>query len=186
VDQALAKAGDKTYSLAPEGQWQFVCVDGISLGLHPNPSFDNKIEEKYALIFQIDEINPDTGKRFELAQRFTLSVGAKSNLVKFLGQWRGKSYSPEEAKAGVNLAPLDGVNGFMVVEHRPSKSGDKIFANILSVSPLPKGTPKLKAENYERAEYWQTIKDAAIEPKTSEDPDSFPGALADQTDDLPF
>ena len=95
--------------------------------------------------------------------------------------------TPDETKAGVNLAALDGLNGFMVVEHRPSKSGDKIFANILSVSPLPKGTPKLKAENYERAEYWQTVKNAAIQPKTPEDPDSFPSALQDDIDsDLPF
>ena len=183
VDAATAKA--KPYTLPPEGQFQFVCVDGINLGLHANAAYGGKVEEKYAFVFQIDEPNPDTGKRFELAQRFTLSVGAKSNLVKFLGQWRGKSYSPEEAKAGVNLAPLDGVNGFMVIEHKPSKSGDKIFANILSVSPLPRGTPKLKAEGYERAEYWATVKAAAITPKV-ENPDDFPSALADESDDLPF
>jgi len=185
MDAATAKA--KPYTLPPEGQFQFVCVDGIDLGLHANAAYGGKVEEKYAFVFQIDEPNPDTGKRFELAQRFTLSVGAKSNLVKFLGQWRGKSMTPDETKAGVNLAALDGLNGFMVVEHRPSKSGDKIFANILSVSPLPKGTPKLKAENYERAEYWQTVKNAAIQPKTPEDPDSFPSALQDDIDsDLPF
>jgi len=74
----------------------------------------------------------------------------------------------------------------MVIEHKPSKSGDKIFANILSVSPLPKGTAKLKAEGYERAEYWATVKAAAIVPKEAEDPASFPSALADEDDDLPF
>jgi hypothetical protein len=184
MDAATARA--KPYTLPPEGQFQFVAVDGINLGLHANAAYGGKVEEKYAFVFQIDEPNPDTGKRFELAQRFTLSVGAKSNLVKFLGQWRGKSISPDEAKNGINLAGLDGLNGFMVIEHRPSKTGDKTFANILSVSPLPKGTPKLTAEGYSRAEYWATVQAAAIQPKEPEDPDSFPGALADQSDDLPF
>jgi hypothetical protein len=184
VDAATAKA--KPYTLPPEGQFQFVCVDGIDLGLHANAAYGGKVEEKYAFVFQIDEPNPDTGKRFELAQRFTLSVGAKSNLVKFLGQWRGKSLSADEAKAGVNLALMEGLNGFLVIEHKASKSGDKTFANILSVSPLPKGTPKLKAEGYERAEYWATVKAAAITPKEAEDPDDFPSALQDDSDDLPF
>jgi len=185
MDAATAKA--KPYTLVPEGQFQFVCVDGINLGLHANQSYGGKLEEKYAFVFQIDETNPDTGKRFELAQRFTLSVGAKSNLVKFLGQWRGKSYSPEEAKAGVSLAVLEGVNGFMVVEHKPSKSGDKIFANILSVSPLPRGTKKLVSDGYERAEYWSEVQAKAIAPKEPDEPGSYPSALADEDDsDLPF
>ena len=188
MDAATAKAGDKAYSLAPEGQWQFVCVDGISLGLHPNPSFNGKIEEKYALIFQIDEINPDTGKRFELAQRFTLTMGKKANLRKFLGQWRGRSYTEDEAKAGAPLAALEGVNGFVVVEHKPSKDGEKTYANILSVSPLPKGTKKIVAVGYSRDEYWATVQAKAVAPQESapSDFEDFPSALADESDDLPF
>jgi hypothetical protein len=186
MDQALAKAGDKTYSLSPEGQWQFVCVDGISLGLHANPSFGNKLEEKYALIFQIDETNPDTGKRFELAQRFTLTMGKKANLRKFLGQWRGRSYTEDEAKAGAPLAALEGANGFVVIEHKLSKDGEKTYASILSVSPLPQGTKKIVPVGYSRNEYWATVQAKAVAPKEAEDPDSFPSALADQDDDLPF
>ena len=185
MDAATAKA--KPYTLPPEGQFQFVCVDGIDLGLHANAAYGGKVEEKYAFVFQIDEPNPDTGKRFELAQRFTLSVGAKSNLVKFLGQWRGKSLTADETKTGINLAGLDGLNGFLVIEHKPSKTGDKIFANILSVSPLPRGTPKMVAENYTRADYWATVQAAAIQPKAPEDPNSFPSALVDEGEDsLPF
>lgn len=186
MDAVTAVLDDKPRVLPPEGQHQFVCVDGIDLGLQENKAF-GKVQPQYAIVFQLETTNPENNdKRFELSQRFTVSMFEKANLRKFLGQWRGKSYTDEESEKGAPLASLAGANGLMQIEHKVSKSNGKTYANILSVGPLPKGVKKLVAEGYERAEFWTEVKAKAIKPKEPEADDAFPSALADSDDDLPF
>lgn len=170
--------------LPPENQYTAVCVDGIDLG----EQFDEKFQSwkpEYALVFQLNEINPDTNKPFELSQRFNVFMSAKAKLRLFLGQWRGKPYSEEEAAAGAPLHKLEGVNALVQVAHGASKATGKKYANIISIMPLPKGTPKIVAENYTRAEYWNEVKAKARKPEPAEN-DTFPKALEEADDDLPF
>lgn len=184
MDAVTAVLDDKPRTLPPEGQHQFVCVDGIDLGLQENKAF-GKVQPQYAIVFQLDAINPDTNKPFEISQRFTVSMFEKANLRKFLGQWRGKSYSDEEAEKGAPLANLAGANGLVQIEHKVSKTNGKTYANILSVGPLPKGVNKITPQGYTRADYWAEVKGKAVKPRT-DSPDEFPPALEDTDDDLPF
>jgi hypothetical protein len=85
------------------------------------------------------KINPETGKPFEISERFTVSMGEKANLRKFLGQWRGKTYTNAEAEEGAPLHKLEGVNALVQIGHNTSEATGKTYANIISIMPLPKG-----------------------------------------------
>lgn len=172
----------KPWAKASEGQHQCVLVDVVDLGMQPNiyQGVQNGTVHKCALVWQLDEINPDTNKPFEMSKEFTVSMNEKANLRKFLGTWRGKSYSDQEAEEGAPLHKLEGVNGIMQIEHKQSKTNpDRTYANIVSVTPLFKGTPKIDPNNYVRGEFW---KDKTAKP----DNESLPAALQDEDDDLPF
>jgi len=117
-------------------------------------------------------------------------MGEKANLRKFLGQWRGKTYTDAEAEEGAPLHKLEGVNALVQIGHNTSPATGKTYANIISIMPLPKGMPKIKAENYVRAEYWAEVKAKARKPEPvaagRHSDEDFPGALEDTDDDLPF
>lgn len=186
MDQVTAKADpNRNYAKAPEGQHQAVLVDVIDLGMHDNvyQGQSKGLVHKCALVFQIDEINPDTSKPFEIAKDFTVSMGEKANLRKFLGTWRGKSYSDAEAEEGAPLHKLYGINALMQVEHKQSKSNpDRTYANIVSVTKLPKNMEAIKPFEYARAEYWnERIGKKQEEPPPHDDDDA-----SSEDDDLPF
>jgi hypothetical protein len=186
MDEIIARdEGQKEWAKPDEGQHQCVLVDVIDLGYH-DKSFQGVskgLAQKCAFVFQIEQTNPDTGRRFEPSQEFWVSMYEMANLRKFLETWRGKSYTDEEAKEGAPLHKLEGVNGLMQVEHKPSKANPKrVYANIVSVTPLPRSMQKLAASNYRRSEHW--AKKIAVghaggngtPPETQQDDD----------DDLPF
>jgi hypothetical protein len=165
-----------------EGQHQCVLVDVIDLGFH-EVEFGGKskgLKQKCALVFQIDETNPDTGRRHEISQRFTVSMYEMANLRKFLEAWRGKSYTEAEAEAGAPLHKMAGVNGLMQIEHKPAKSNPKkIYANIVSVTPLPKAMGKIAPEKYVRSDHWEKAKAAPQDAGNNSAPQQ-------DDDDLPF
>lgn len=180
ADEIIAKndgAGD--FELPPEGETLAVCVDVIDLGMHQNATF-GKLQHKVALVFWTALTRKD-GTPFEIAQRFTLSMYESAYLRKFLGLWRGKSYSDEEATAGAPLHKLVGVGASLVIEH--NKKGDKTYANVLSIGRAPKGSAPIDHARYERAAYWQKVKEAGGlggAPATA-------GGVPDEDDDaLPF
>ena len=189
ADQVVAKAASEGgYIPAPEGQFSAVCVDVIDLGLVTSTGqWGTKTAHKVALVFQIDE-RDDDGKRFEVAERFTLSMHEKAALRKFLGQWRGKSYTEEEAAKGVPLDKLEGQPAVITIEHRTS--GDKTYANILAIAKPVKGMPALKPDGYVRSEHWakkRAEREAAMAAEKQTAPTrSVEEILRTDTDDLPF
>lgn len=172
ADQIIAKSAG-SYTPAPEGQYLAVCCDVIDLGMVENKTF-NKREHKCALVFQLDEIGPQ-GARYEVAERFTVSMGEKAHLRRFLGQWRGKSYSEDEARAGAPLHKLEGVSAVVQVEHRVS--GGKTYANLVSIMRPTKGTAAMEILNYTRSPNWKK----QDEPAPVDD-----GHAPLDDDDLPF
>lgn len=187
MDQITAKAdASKTWAKASEGQAQCVLVDVINLGMHPESYMGGptRMTHKCALIWQIDEINPDTMKPFEMSKEFTVSMSEKANLRKFLGMWRGKTYSDEEAlEKGAPLHLLYAVNGFMQIEHKQSKSNpERSYATIVSVTPLPKGMKKMEPLEYTRSDHWKE----KIKQYEVADENDFPQPPDDDTDELPF
>jgi hypothetical protein len=82
--------------------------------------------------------NEKTGPRV-IGQAFTLSLHENSALRPVLESWRGRAFTEEERR-GFDVSKLLGVPCMVNVIH--AESGGKTYANIGSVSPLPKGMEK--------------------------------------------
>ena len=94
----IATAGDsKSYTPAPEGTHQAVCVDVIDIGLKPNPFKDGAMQHKIDIAWQIDETRED-GKRHLVYKRYTLSLNEKATLRHDLESWRGRPFNEQELK----------------------------------------------------------------------------------------
>lgn len=185
MDQIIARAdAGRSFAKAPEGQYQAVCVDVIDLGMHEE-SYQGKskgLTHKCAIVFQVDEVNPETGKRFEIGKEFTVSMGERANLRKFLGSWRGKSYSDQEASEGTPLHKLGGVNALIQIEHKQSKANpDRTYGNIMSVSKLPRAMEPIAPLDYTREQFWI---DKIAKPQNAPEPEDESVSLDE--DDLPF
>lgn len=73
------------------------------------------------------------------SEEYTLSMNEKSNLRKMLASWRGKDFTNDEAKA-FDVTALLGKSCMVNIIHKPSSTDPtKIYANIGSVSSIPKG-----------------------------------------------
>jgi hypothetical protein len=212
-DQVTVKMDENASSFrpCPVGTQHAVCVDVVDLGESVDQYQDQpaKLVHKIALVFQADDENPETRKRYEPSIEFTIGTeyergqgirgtfGPKSKLRKMLGGWRGKPYTDEEAKAGAPLHKLVGVNAMLNVIHKTSGAGRE-YAVIESISPPMKSLPKLVPHNYERSDHWQRRKDEyarkvaefkethPVPVTAGADYNQLPAALQDDGDDLPF
>ena len=196
-DMLTVKDTSTSFTPAPEGQHLAVAVDVIDLGerVEQFQGQPAKVVHKVAIVYQIDEVNPDTGKPFEVAVEKTVSFNAKAGLRKWVEAWRGKAYTDEEArKSGAPLHKMVGVNALITVEHKTSKT-NRVYALATNISPKPKQIDAIPATGYERAEYWQKRKEEyatgvathrALQQQAPNGYDEMPAALQDEEDDLPF
>lgn len=184
-----------------EGQFASVCVDVIDLGerVETYQGKDPKIVRKMALLFRTEAVVD--GKPCHISQEFTVSMGRKSNLRKFLGSWRGKSLSDEEAMAGIPVHKMAGLGALLTIEHKESSRGST-YGKINSIAKLPKQMTAPAATGYERAEFWTKRKQeyadevaayrkanvpAAMATATTGGQFSdYPEAVDNEDDDLPF
>lgn len=134
-----------SFTLAPAGQFRAVCVDFVDLGLVVE-TYDEQPRQthKCRVVYEIDEVNGETGKRFTIGRRFTVSLNEKANLRKFLEQWRGKPFTADELK-GFDTENLIGVNALIQIAH--VTKGDKTYDNITSIMGLPRGMQKIAASS---------------------------------------
>lgn len=166
ADVITATGSDAKFKAHPEGQFVAQCVDAIDLGekVESYPGSPDKLSHKCALVFRTGETNEETGEPIDIAGEFTVSMGEKANLRKFLESWRGKSYKEEEIALGVPLHKLDGQWALLTVEHKTSQKG-RTYARISSVAGLPKqmAAHKPTFSKYERADYWMEKKEGYAE-----------------------
>lgn len=118
--------GDKY--LHPEGLYHFVCIDEIDLGMQET-AFGPK--HKVLLRFYCGEQNAD-GEILYVNARFTLSLHEKSNLRKFLEDWRGQPF-PNDPDFEFDLENLVGAGGLFELFHKPKRDGDGAWCNIRQV-----------------------------------------------------
>ena len=142
----IARGSSKTaFEPCPEGVQQAVCCDVIDLGVQETPW---GAKHKVDIRFQSAETMADD-KPYLVTRKFTLSLHEKANLRAFLESWRGRTFTDEEVQ-GFDLERLLGANAMINVVHKPGSKGNVIFANIISIMPLPKGLPKIGVVDYER------------------------------------
>jgi hypothetical protein len=171
---ATAGSDGKTFTPAPEGVHQAVCVDVIDKGMHPNKFNPGKDQRKIDVAWQINE-RRDDGKPYLVYKRYTLSLNEKATLRHDLESWRGKAFTSDEER-GFDVETIIGHNCLINVQH--NVSGDRTYANVKAVMPLAKGMQKMAAEGYERK---------AAETQTENADHEEIGAPTPVTDDdIPF
>jgi hypothetical protein len=141
----MAREPESKFTPAPEGLHQAVCVDVVDLGL-VETQWGQK--PKVEIRWQLDVVNEDAGKRFDIRARYTLSLSEKANLRKQLETWRGRKFSQEELQ-GFDLEKLIGVNCQLQVIHNLSDEG-KTYANVQAIVPHNAKLPKIAPLDYVR------------------------------------
>lgn len=142
----IARAPDSKFTPAPEGLHQAVCVDVHDIGLQKTPWGE---KHRVLLVWQIDLINEETGKRFDVRTYYTLSLSDKSNLRRDLECWRGRKFTEEELQ-GFDLEKLLTANCQLQIVHNLSDEG-KTYANVQAIVPFStKLGPKLQPQEYVR------------------------------------
>lgn len=185
----------KVYPKHLEGQFAAACCDIIDMGqkltrYQNNPPY---LSDKFAIVYRTDS----EGEIKEISSIFSNTLGPKGLLLPFLTAWRGKSYTKDELRDGIEFARMVGVGALITVEHKTTDSG-KTFANISGITRLPKGMKAPDISGYKRADYWvekvaayaKEVKewaDAQMKvraPAGADYPDQAPGD--DDSDELPF
>lgn len=121
----------------PVGVYPVVCTSLVDLGLQApfNPSF--KTVYKIAIGFDFPTETREDGSPEKLTMILTNSMHKKGNLRKMIEGWFGKSFPSDEAANNFELKELLGKVGYANVTH--NTRGEKTYANISSLIPLPKG-----------------------------------------------
>lgn len=132
------------FELPPAGAVAARCNRVIDLGSQES-TYEGKVSMKRKLLlsWELAELRTD-GSPFTISRRFGLSLHENSALRAFLQAWRGRPFTDEEL-AGFDLRKLINAPCLLNIAHT-SRNG-KDYANILSISPLPKGmtAPELAA-----------------------------------------
>jgi len=140
-----AREPESKYAACPEGLYQAVCVDVIDLGTMVTQWGD---KPKVRIVWQTEDEDPQTGRRYEVRGLYTLSLSEKSNLRKHLESWRGRKFTSLELR-GFDLENLIGANCQIQIVHAISDQG-KTFANVQAIVPANAKAPKVAAVGYVR------------------------------------
>ena len=141
----FAREPASKYTACPEGLHQAVCVDVVDLGIVQTQWGD---KPKVRIVWQTDEIDPSTARRFEVRGLYTLSLSEKATLRKHLESWRGKKFTGDELR-GFDLEKLIGVNCQIQIIHNVSDEG-RVFANVQAIVPHNPKAPKIEPREYLR------------------------------------
>lgn len=130
--------------LIPASNYVARCYMMIHIGtitevINGKPVLLNKVRIGWELPTEQRVFSEEKGEQpFAIYKEYTLSMYDKSNLRKTLASWRGKDFSEEEAKC-FDITKLLGVTCMLNIIHKPSKDGTRMYEEIGSVSPMPKG-----------------------------------------------
>lgn len=125
--------------LPPAGTHVARLVSVVDLGTQPGGQYDpaRKIRLAFELCNELDKFGDDEEERpYLVSQTYTLSLGEKANLRKHLESWRGKPFTDEELR-GFDETKIIGKPCMVTIVH--VEKGEKTYANLTTVTGLPKG-----------------------------------------------
>lgn len=134
------------------GAYAAICDMVVDLGVQPSPGGQFAPKRTVLLRFQIPEVRVEFTKDgvtknlpAVVSRTVALSLNEKSTLYSLLTSWRGKAFTPDELKA-FDLGKVAGKPAFVNITH--SAKGDRTYANLTSIMPLPRGMtpPALESE----------------------------------------
>jgi hypothetical protein len=136
--------------IAKNNQKEFIPLEaGTHLGrvcgiIHIGTLTDNiqgkdVTRNRVQISFEIPEALKEDGKPHTISQEFTLSMHKQGNLLPFIESMLGKKLDKEETKE-FDVSTLIGQTAMVNVIHSAPNAEGMVWANIKSVSPLPKKT----------------------------------------------
>lgn len=101
----------------------------------------NKVRISWELPTELKVFKEENGEQPQIiSKEFTLSMHEKATLRGFLKNWRGKDFTDEEARA-FDIEKLLGAPCMLNITHKTKKDGSGVYAEIGSISTMPKGFP---------------------------------------------
>lgn len=119
------------FEIASSGTHLGRCYRIVDIGTSRYEKF-NKYIRKIIILFELSNLKMKDGKPFIVSLFCTLSLNRKSTLRKLLEQWRGKSFTDEEAES-FDLMKLLSIPAQINIIHR-EKNGET-YANIEAILP---------------------------------------------------
>lgn len=137
----IRKAQQTVYEITPAGNHPARCYRIVDLGIQLNDFDKNnpKHERRVMFSWQLTGELMKDGRPFSIDKQYKDSLHEKANLRKMLESYRGIKYTDQEIASGVDYSQVLDLPCLLNVVHNPS--GDRVYANIQSISPLPKGLP---------------------------------------------
>lgn len=136
----ISASGGTDFEIHPAGVVAARCIRLIELGTQESEYLGQKKRaKKVMLAFETSAMMTEgefSGKPFLMTTRYTASLHEKAALRKILKGWRGRDFTDIELD-GFDLKNVLGKNCMINVVH--NDSGDKTYANIDSIMPLPAG-----------------------------------------------
>lgn len=144
-------AGGGDFKSVPSGSHIAVCNLVADLGLQPGsaayPAPKHKVYVRFEVAAERVEYEKD-GKKIDgpvvIGSFFTASMHEKATLRARLEGWRGRKFTDDEA-ANFDVSTILGKPCMLTVVE--NVVGDKVYTNIASISPLPKGVSAPTNEN---------------------------------------
>lgn len=131
------------FAPVPAGAHVAICTGVIDLGLQPGSTQYPDPKPQVYLRFELPgerikytKDGRETEGPMSIGRTFTASMGTKANLRKFVESWRGASFTDAQA-ADFDFKNLLGHRCLLNVTHK--QTPDRIYANIMTATPLPKG-----------------------------------------------
>ena len=136
----IAKDNQKEFKPLGAGTHVGRCCGVIQLGtITDNFKGEEVTRNRIFISFEVPNELQENGKPYTIGQEFTLSMNSKGNLLPFIESMLGKKLPKEETKEFDVFSLLSKTAMLNVIHSTPTAEG-VVYANIKSVSPLPKGT----------------------------------------------
>lgn len=136
--------GSTSFEPIPTGNYPARCYSMVHIGtideiILGEKKTLNKVRITWELPTELKVFKEENGEQpCVISKEFTLSLHEKATLRSFLKNWRGKDFTDEEAKA-FDIEKLVGAPCMLNITHKQKKDGSGVYAEIGSVSAMPKG-----------------------------------------------
>ena len=148
---APVASGGKDFEPVPAGTHFAICTGVFDIGLQPGspayPAPKRILQLRYEIPTERVKWEKD-GEQFDkpaiVYERLPFNMGKKALMRAMVESWYSMNLTDEQA-GKVDIEKFLGRPATLSIVH--NKSGDKVYANIGAIGPLPKGMEPPKAEN---------------------------------------
>ena len=130
----IVRKPENDFELTPQGTFIARCYTVVDLGMQ-STKFGPK--HKIRVGWELTTELMKDGRPFVTGKDYTASLHPDSLLAQDLTAWRGKAFTDEEL-AGFDVFKVAGAPAMITIIH--NVTGEKTFANVTSVTSIPKGT----------------------------------------------